>query len=70
MEAAAEGLIFKGGHKIKMQFENRERNTLNAIALLNKPQQLMLRTQIFTKIFVKAKECKASFIDKKNPHNN
>ncbi len=83
MDAAAEGLIIKGGrvplkmlhHKIKLQFENRERNTLNAIALLNNlkriaPQQLMLRTQVFTKIFVKAKECMASFIDKKNPHNN
>jgi hypothetical protein len=43
METAAEGLIFKGGReplkmlycKSQTQFENRERNTLNAVALLN-----------------------------------
>jgi hypothetical protein len=41
-------------HKRKTQFVNQERNTQNAIALLNylkhiAPQQLMLRTQVFTK---------------------
>jgi hypothetical protein len=40
--------------KSKTQFENWERNTQNAIALLNHlkriaPQELMLRTQVFTK---------------------
>jgi hypothetical protein len=40
--------------KSKMQFVNQERNTQNATALLNyleriAPQQLMLRTQVFTK---------------------
>jgi hypothetical protein len=44
--------------KSKTQFVNQERNTLNAIAHSNylkgiAPQQLMLRTQIFTKIYLK-----------------
>ncbi len=43
------------------QFVKQERNTQNAIALLNylkpiAPQQLMLRTQVFTQKNVKAKE--------------
>jgi hypothetical protein len=42
--------------KSKKQFVNQERNMQNAIALLNylkciAPQQLMLRTQVFTTIF-------------------
>jgi hypothetical protein len=46
--------------KSKTQFATQERNTQNAIALLNylkriAPQQLMLRTQVFTKIFLKRK---------------
>jgi hypothetical protein len=49
--------------KSKTQFVNQKRNTQNAIALLNylkqiAPQQLMLRTQVFTKIFLKHKESK------------
>jgi hypothetical protein len=51
--------------KSKMQFENRECNTRNAIALLNylkriAPQQLMLGTQVFT-IFFKAKRTQTQF---------
>jgi hypothetical protein len=47
----------RGCHKSKTQFANRERNTQNAIALLNylkriAPQQLMLRTQVFKKKFL------------------
>jgi hypothetical protein len=43
-------------HKSKMQFAKQERNTQNAIALVNylkriAPQQIMLRTQVFTKKF-------------------
>jgi hypothetical protein len=54
--------MYKGGrvtikmfcHKSKTQFENRERNMQNAIALLNylkfiAQQQLMLRTPVFAK---------------------
>jgi hypothetical protein len=42
--------------KGKTQFVKQERNTQNAIALwnylkLNGPQQLMLRTHVFTKTF-------------------
>jgi hypothetical protein len=42
--------------KSKTQFVKQERNKQNAIALLNylkriAPQQLMLRTQVFTKKF-------------------
>jgi hypothetical protein len=42
--------------KSKTQLVKQERNTQNAIALLNylkriAPQQLMLRTQVFTKNF-------------------
>jgi hypothetical protein len=42
--------------KLKMQFVKQERNTQNAIAFLNylksnAPQQLMLRTKVFTKNF-------------------
>jgi hypothetical protein len=45
-------------HKSKTQFVNLERNTQNAIALLNYlkrivPQQLMLRMQVFTKKVLK-----------------
>jgi hypothetical protein len=44
--------------KSKTQFVNQERNMQKAIALLNylkriAPQQLMLRKQVFTKIFLK-----------------
>jgi hypothetical protein len=44
-------------HKSKMQFAEQERNTQNAIALLNylkriAPQQLMLSMQVFTKNFL------------------
>jgi hypothetical protein len=44
----------------KTQFKGQERNAQYAIALLNylkciAPQQLMLRTQIFTKFFLSAK---------------
>jgi hypothetical protein len=44
------------GRKSKTQFVKQERNTQNAIALLNylkriAPQQLMLRTQVFTQKF-------------------
>jgi hypothetical protein len=43
-------------HKSNTQFENRELNMQNAIALLNylkriAPQQLMLKTPVFTKNF-------------------
>jgi hypothetical protein len=46
-------------HKSKRQFENPERNTQNPIALLNylkhiTPQQLILRTQVFKKKFLRA----------------
>jgi hypothetical protein len=49
-----------------MQFLKQERNTQNAIALLNflkriAPQQLMLRTQVFTKKS-KHKERNCNFI--------
>jgi hypothetical protein len=50
-----------------MQFLKQERNTQNAIALLNflkriAPQQLMLRTQVFTKKKSKHKERNCNFI--------
>jgi hypothetical protein len=53
--------------KSKMQFANQERNTQNAIALLNylkhvAPQQLMLRTQVFTKKCVKRKDRKRNVL--------
>ncbi len=49
----------------KMQFENQERNTQNTIALLNYLkrivlQQLMLRTQVFTKNVWCAKKANAT----------
>jgi hypothetical protein len=51
--------------KSKTQFVKQERNTQNAIALLNclqriAPQQLMLRTQVFTKKFLSAKNVTAT----------
>jgi hypothetical protein len=47
--------------KSKMQFVKQERNTQNAIALLNylkriAPRQLMLRTQVFPKKNFKAQK--------------
>jgi hypothetical protein len=47
-------------HKSKMQFVKQERNSQNAIALLNylkriAPQQLTLKTQVLTKKFLSAK---------------
>jgi hypothetical protein len=49
----------------KTQFVKQERNTQNAIALLNylkriAPQQLMLRTLVFTKKIVSAKNATAT----------
>jgi hypothetical protein len=67
--------ITKGGRatvklcrKSKTQFVNQERDMQNAIALLNylkriAPQQLMLRTQVFTKTFLKSTEGKRRFPD-------
>jgi hypothetical protein len=48
----------------------KERNTLNAIMLLNylkciAPQQLMLRMQVFTKIFYSTKNATATLLNKK-----
>jgi hypothetical protein len=53
--------------KIKMQFVKQESNMQHAIVLLNNlkhiaPQQLMLRTQVFTKNFAKKRNC--NFINK------
>jgi hypothetical protein len=52
--------------KSKTQLVNEERNTQNAIALLNylkhiAQQQLMLRTQVFTKNFLITKNASATF---------
>ncbi len=49
-----------------MQFVKQERNMQNAIALLNylkriAPQQLMLRTQVFTQKNFKLIECNHNF---------
>jgi hypothetical protein len=51
--------------KSKTQFVKEERSTQKAIALLNylkriAPQQLMLRMQVFTKIFLSAKNATAT----------
>jgi hypothetical protein len=51
--------------KSKTQFGNQERNTQNAIALLNyltriAPQQLTLRMQVFTEKFCRAKNATAT----------
>jgi hypothetical protein len=53
--------------KSKTQFVNQERNTQNAIALLNylkriTPQQLMLRKQVFTNKFFSAKNATATLL--------
>jgi hypothetical protein len=53
--------------KSKTQFVKQGRNTQNAIALLNylkpiAPQQLMLRKQVFTKKFSRAKNTTRKFI--------
>jgi hypothetical protein len=53
--------------KSKTQLVKQERNTQNAIALLNyfkhiAPQQLMLRTQVFTKKFLSTNNASISFI--------
>jgi hypothetical protein len=53
--------------KSKTEFVHQERNKQNSTALLNylqriAPQQLMLRTQVFTKIFFKRKERKRNFL--------
>jgi hypothetical protein len=53
--------------KSKTQFVNQEHNTQNTFVLLNylkriAPQQLMLRTQVFTKIFLKRKERKRKIL--------
>jgi hypothetical protein len=53
--------------KSKTQLEHQERNTQNAIALLNylkriAPQRLMLRTQVFTTKMFKGKEHKRNFL--------
>jgi hypothetical protein len=53
--------------KSKTKFVKQESNTQNAIALLNylkriAPQQLMLRTQVFTKFFFKRKERNRKFV--------
>jgi hypothetical protein len=58
--------------KRKTQFENQARNTQNAIALLNYLkrivlQQLMLRTQVFTKKMFHAQRRQAQL--KKKHHN-
>jgi hypothetical protein len=52
--------------KSKTQFVKQERNTQNAIALLNylkriAPQQLMLRMQVFTKIFYSRQRMRPQF---------
>jgi hypothetical protein len=52
--------------KSKTQFVKQERNTQNAIALLNylkhmAPQQLMLRMQVFTKKILSTKNASATF---------
>jgi hypothetical protein len=52
--------------KSKTQFVKQERNTQNVNVLLNylkciAPQQLMLRTQVFTKNFLSAKNATATF---------
>jgi hypothetical protein len=52
--------------KSKTQFLKQERNVQNAIALLNylkriAPQQLMLRTQVFTTKFLSAKIATPTF---------
>jgi hypothetical protein len=51
----------------KTEFVHQERNKQNLTALLNylqriAPQQLMLITQVFTKIFLKRKEHKRNFL--------
>jgi hypothetical protein len=56
--------------KSKTQFVKQERNPQNAIVLLNylkciAPQQLMLRTQVFTKTFILRKERKHNFLNQK-----
>ncbi len=53
--------------KSKTQFENRQRNSQNAVALLNylmriAPQQLMLRTQVFTKNIFYAQRTQAQLV--------
>jgi hypothetical protein len=53
--------------KGKMQFVKQEHNTQNTNALLNylkciAPQQLYVRTQVFTKKNLKRKECNRNFI--------
>jgi hypothetical protein len=55
--------------KSKTQLEHQDRNTQNSIALLNylkriAPQQLMLRTQVFTKKIFKRKNAIANFKSK------
>jgi hypothetical protein len=61
--------------KSKPQFENQERNTQKANALLNylkriALQQSMLRIQVFTHKNFKRIECKRNFFNIKKPHNN
>jgi hypothetical protein len=55
--------------KSKTQFVKQERNTQNAITLLNylkhiAPQQLMLRTQVFTIFSSRAKSASTTFLNK------
>jgi hypothetical protein len=55
--------------KSKTQLVKQERNTQNALELLNylkriAPQQLMLRTQVFTKKDFKRKKRNRNFINK------
>jgi hypothetical protein len=56
--------------KSKTQFLKQEGNTQNAIALLNylkhlAPQQLMLRTPVFTEKFYSSENATATLLDKK-----
>jgi hypothetical protein len=73
-----QGAAGKGGRatlkmlrrKSKTQFVNQISNTQNATELLNylkciAQQQLMLRTQVFTKKFLSAKNARATFLNKK-----
>jgi hypothetical protein len=55
--------------KSKTQFVKQERNTQNAIVLLNylkriTPQQLMTRTQVFTKEILSTKNATATLLNK------
>jgi hypothetical protein len=63
--------MHRWARKSKTQFVKQERNTQNAIALLNYlkrivPQQLLLRMQVFTKNFLSAKNATETSLNKKS----